>query len=439
MSDPLAALSELVDRVEQGLADGSLDTERAVQLRAVEPLLEVLGWDVRGPAVVPDATVADVRVDYLLTIDDAPVVAVRTADPDDGLASDYSNLVAVLDAHRIDRAIETDGRSVRLLVATDDGVHSRSTTFPEFTDETEALGAFHRSVLEAERTDDHRSREAAARQLAEHREEVVAAVTSEITSVTGPDVEPFVADASARAVDSVIDELGSTWAASSPSPADGGQDEPVDSQRGTTDGQSGAQDGQEETANDLDGTTPAETAPGETTPDDTVPGDSTALDDTVPDRTKAPDEPVSGESAPHQTAPEEPVPEDSAPTEEVGTDDASAASGGAESGGEYVVRFFGGSSSVGAVGTESPGGTTVGTVRYLLENHDLLGSITLPWRSESGTVVVAASADDSAVTLQNEEGQTVAVQPLDSPSAAKTAIRDLADVAGLRVMFQGDW
>lgn len=388
MSSPRAELAELAYRVADGAAEGTLSSERAVQLRAVEPLLEVLGWDVRGPEVVPETTLGGLEVDYLLTIGGTLVVPVGTAGPNVDLEGNVVDPLerAIVGGHAA-RAIATNGRSIVLLAAGDNGVHRRSFRFAELPDHADALGQFHRSVIEANGAGDRADRRAAARRLAEHREAVVEAVTSEIVAVADEPVEEIVADEAARAVDSVVDALGS-----------GDAGDPGRGNSGTTGG--GAA-----------GT--AVESPPDGAPDGTGTAAGTSTDATATE--------ARGERDPTG-------------------DHTDPGSSPAETGGEYVVRFFGGSSSVGAVGTDSPHGTTVGTVRYLLENHDLARSITLPWRDETGTTVVAGERiGEDWTTLSNASGDAIGVRPIDDPARAQQVIDTLVEAAGLRAMFQGDW
>ena len=118
----------------------------------------------------------------------------------------------------------------------------------------------------------------------------------------------------------------------------------------------------------------------------------------------------------------------------------------AEDDGEYVVRFFDGRTSVGAVGSGTPVGTLSSAVEYLIDQHAVDGEISLPWRPEAG--------DDAGKAVLNRDP----VHPNGSPMVAhetlsngccllatldvastEVVIEDLASEAGLRVMFQGDW
>lgn len=410
MSDPLGTLAELADAVERGAGDGSLDSERAVQLRAVEPLLEILGWDVRGPEVVPETELSGQTVEYLLRIEAQPAVAVRTVPPGtDPTTGALDRLESGLASGAVSRAMVADGRTIVLVLADGDDVHRRSILFQALPEHADALGQFHRSVLEETVTPARTDRREAARRLAANRDAVVDAVTAEIVSVTGSEFEDVVAEESTRTIDALLEQLD---------PGDVEHDEPAEQE---------PSEQPEQDAND------ASQAAGRTDAANEGRTPARGAGDGVPDTNGGESARASRERS-----------EGTVAAESTDEPDESAR------GGEYVVRFFGGASSVGAVGTQSPDGTVVGVVRYLLENHDLEASLTLPWQTASGTTILARSGEPPDwTTLENagEDGgrdgdgnrDSVAVRSIDDPPLAKETIEELADATGLRVMYQGDW
>ncbi|GAB3682205.1 hypothetical protein GCM10028857_07630 [Salinarchaeum chitinilyticum] len=399
MSDPLASLAELADAVERRVGDGSLDSERAVQLRAVEPLLEILGWDVRGPEVVPETDLSGQTVEYLLQIESRPSVAVRTVSPGSIPTDDVlSRFEAALSESHAPRGVVTDGRTIVLLLKDNGEIHRRSLPFTALANHADALGRFHRSVLAETATSSRADRRRAARRLDEERAALVDAVSEELVSVTGKEFEAAVLEESTRAIDALRERLGPDDES-----ADSIEQEPAEPKESVGPEASGEQVEQLERGEQGEQREPTGSEEPENDDEDSTPTTSDQL----------------GTSA-------EP---DSTQKSVVRAD-----------GSEYVVRFFGGASSVGAVGTQSPGGTVVGAVRYLLENHDLGASLTLPWQLSSGTTVLAKSAESADwTTLENAAGDAVAVRSLDDPALAKTAIEELAEATGLRVMYQGDW
>lgn len=407
MSDSHAELAELAERVGAGAAEGSLASERAVQLRAVEPLLEVLGWDVRGSAVVPAAAIEDLTVDYLLTIDDLPAVLVETVGPSDDLETDgVAPIERGIADGQASRAIVTDGRTVVLVVEHDDDLHRRSFEFAALPDHAESLGQFHRSVVARTTAAERPDRAAAARRLDEDRTEAVESIAETIVDVADEPVDDEAAAAAERTVDALVETFRSEDA------DDVGRErsDPADFEDGSeVDGDSAG--------SASSGMEPAATEPAGTEAESTLAG-------------TAEESARSDHGGVGSSTPEEGHHDDVESSAEPRTND----------GGEYVVRFFGGSSSVGAVGTETPRGTTVGTVRYLLENHGLASSITLPWRDDEGSVVLTEEpSGDEWPTLSNASGESIGVRPIDDPQTARRVIDGLVEAAGLRAMFQGDW
>lgn len=389
MGDPRQQLSELARRVESAVESGSLASERAVQLRAAEPLIEVLGWDVRSDAVQPEATLGGHSLDYLLTVDGQPGIAVVTGSPDEDLdRATNATLRPVLEERHAPRGLATDGRRVVLLLVDDDDVYTHSFAVEDVERQSDALERFHRSRLEDAIAVDRDRRLAAARRLAEDKESVASTLADDVLAVTGPELSDLVTTETSTFVDDLVETL-----------APGEELQPSES------------GGEPSAGSELD--------PG--------------VDDGGGRRS---------ESAPADDRSTETVP--------VNDDGSDAVAGGAvdstddlesiESDGSYVARFFGGSSSVGAVGTGSPRATTVGVVRYLLENQDLRRSVTFPWEFETGTAIVAEQRpSEEWIALENPSAGAVYVRPVDDPSTAERVIEGLAEAVGLRVMFQGDW
>ncbi len=116
--------------------------------------------------------------------------------------------------------------------------------------------------------------------------------------------------------------------------------------------------------------------------------------------------------------------------------------------GEYVVRFFDEHSSVGAVGTATPGGAVAQAVSFLAERRALGNRLDFPWTPED-----AAHLDPDTAVVNREpvhpDGRSMAdphrvesgyyVETDLSSAAAHEVIEQLGTRTGLRVMFQGAW
>lgn len=423
-------------------------SRRAVQLRIVEPLLERLGWDLRGEDVVPDVDLAGWHVDYLLQVDGVPAIAVAAVDPVTDLESGPAAAAAdALGERGVDWALVTDGRRFVLLARAGGRRHSGTLTLADLADGRDALARYARSAARERLEAARRDRTEAAGRLAERREAAIEAVADALVEVAGPALE---AEARAAA-EALVDELapadrtahgrvdGQVSADESEraagdrerSPADDGPgDGPPASEESsaaggpTADAGSAAGEGRP-------GREPASGADADAVSPDTARVDS-GLDHPDPGRADGARDGGAGTGSERDHG----DPDGDAPTSDPGRAPPSAGSG------EYVVRFFGGNASVGAVGTDHPGSTLAGAVEFLAERHGLAESITLPWGGEPGRAIVTAAPEHPDGTpmeyYRAVEGGVCVWTDVDVASA-KEAIGDLAEASGLRAMFQGDW
>jgi len=439
MGDPRRQLAELASRVDDAVAAGSMASERAVQLRAAEPLIDVLGWDVRGEEVHPEVTLGDGIVDYHLEIAADAAIAVVTDSPEGNLEQVVDEtLRPVLEGALVPRGIATDGHRIVLLARVDGAVHDYAFPFADLAEHADALSRFHRSSLKEMITDEQAHRREAARRLDAERETVATELTEDILEVTGPEVGDVVSTEIDRLLDDLVDVLDPDGTEGTI--GEGGSQSVTTKQTDRSD-PSGNRDGTEFDSvvgrPSPESTDPAPSAPDSApeTPDSAA--ETTVSDAETPDSGPEADEDVTSASVDGGSGTERSVRTTSPDGIDAQESEDAAARDGDQS---YVARFFGGSSSVGAVGTGSPRSTAVGVVRYLLENQQLHRAVTFPWEVESGVPVVADSRLDPAwIALENTNGTAVYVRPIDDPHTAKAAIEGLADAVGLRVMFQGDW
>lgn len=353
-----SALEDVVDRIRDQLGD--VESRRAVELRTVEPLLEALGWDVRSPDVEPGVGVAGHRVDYLLSVDGTPAVAVRTAAPGASLEEHESALRAVLASGGVGWGLLSDGARYVLLARDGDEVHRQQLALPDLPDATDALSHYSYDAASSYVASRSADRSAARERLAAEREAAVEAVTDALVSIAGEAMAEPARAGAAQLVDELAADEGSA---------------------GDTAGAAGGSAGSSDAADD-------------------------AADAATPDDADAAADPPASRR------------------------------------GEYVVRFFGGSASVGAVGTETPGGTLAGVVAFLQENHDLGGAVQLPWGVTDDRARLAPSPEHPDGTPMERfdvvDGDCY-VWTGGSVERVRQTIEELADVVDLRVMFQGDW
>jgi|GEM_PF-2907792 len=408
----------IVDRITDDGASVDGAGQRTVQLRVVEPLLEVLGWDLRGPDVVPDVEVGPLRVDYVLQIDAQPAIVVLVRAADSGpVPPEGSGLDSLLRSGPVDWAIDTDGSAFRFATVADEEVHTRRFEIADLPDHVDVLESYTRGAArERHRRSD---RSAALDRLAENRDDAIERVATALEGVAGEAIVPVAEETAREVVDEILDAraagTGQSVSEASPTadaPADRSRREAIES-------------------------TPREPLGTESTP---------ASDASEPGATvRAPHEAagavdegeVDERSVDAGTVDEGVVDEAAGDEEEPNVGEADETEGDEK---EYVIRFFSGGSSVGAVGTQSPADTLAGATRYCYENHGLSRAVRLPWNGPlEGPVLASDPPGTEWIRIGTDHGDPVFVRPIDDADAVAEAIEALADLAGLRVMFQGDW
>ncbi|WP_121822751.1 ICP22 family protein [Halostella salina] len=400
MTDP--DLEAFVERARASVAGSDDLSVRNTELRLVQPFLAALGWDVHGQEMTAGVTVEADRdpVNYALAVDGRPAVFVDVVACEDPLReADADRLAAALDAAGVSHGVLTNGRSFVFLARGDDRLQCR---LDELPDRTDAVAMYSRAAA-ASRVGDEAERRTAAERIAAQRGPVADDVTARLVAAA----DGAAADDIAAAVDEFLDDLTAAWGDDAP---DGS---PSDQDGGSRD-DSGPPD--------VNADRPKASAPE---PVD-EPAEETREDG--PEESDGDDEGQGPDDDGETTAPDS--------TEEADDDGA----------GEYVVRFFDGRTSVGAIGTDTPIGATAAAVEYLIEQHALDAGLSLPWRPD-------AADDDGRAVLAHDpvhpNGTPMrAAEPLsngshllatlDAPSA-RTVVEELAGEAGLRTMFQGDW
>jgi len=109
---------------------------------------------------------------------------------------------------------------------------------------------------------------------------------------------------------------------------------------------------------------------------------------------------------------------------------------------EYVVRFFNGRASVGAVGHSTSGGAVAQAVEYMIEQHSLNSRLDLPWGENGGRALLnydPVHPDGSEMDDPQQLSNGYYVERAVGPEGGQAAVEKLAENSGLRVMFRGDW
>lgn len=347
----------------------------------LDPLLAVLGWDVRADAAT-DVEVAGTELEYVLSIRDVPAAFVAVEAFVDAL--EESRLAALRDLMGrtgVDRACYTNGRRIVLLAGTDE-IDRFTVDLASLPDHERPLAAVSRPAVAAALDDPTRAQ--AARRLAIRRDELTASVVDELAAVAGAAHEPRFEAAAERLLDELVRELSES------TESEGGADSPASSD--------GPARGRAET----------EGAPG-----------ASECRDAGSER--ASERPTRGVDA---------EPDRGSGTDGAGSGDATPAK---SEDGEFVVRFFGERGSIGAVGHSTAEGALVHATEFLLERG--LSGVELPWRPEDEVVLAAESLDGACRRLPNGWYLNTG----GSREARAERIEALASRAGLRAMLTGDW
>lgn len=454
---------------------------RNTQLRLVQPLLSVLGWD---PLTEVEAEVPvdeETTVDYALSTDAGVQVVVETVACGEDLTADHgTRLERAMAAAGVDWGVLSNGRTFVFVTREGGDLEHRRCSLPDLPDNGQVLELFTREAAAARATPDAAERRAAAAaDLAADREAAATAVHEALADHVDADVDDDLATAADAFVAATVAALRHDHhpAEAVRTPAedavgDAG-DVPTSDPTEAEDSPTAAGDSHPDAAGDTVG-------PDES--DDATDGDGDApAPDTVSDADAA--------ATPDQGADASPDQDADAPSDEDTDADAAAdagdqpdvlaeaadrvgvsrnsrpsrgdASEGAASEDDpadrhrdppdapmsrnddgYVVRFFDGRTRIGAVGHSTPGTALAGAIEFLFDQRSLAGGLSVPWPQESDRALlnhgpVHPDGSEMADHAQLSNGYYLCTAV--DASTARGALEDLASKAGLRVLFQGDW
>lgn len=411
-------LREYVERTQRRIETSASLSASETRLRLIQPLLTTLGWTLARTGSDYDVLTADgtETVDFAFLIDDDPKIVVETCACDEEVSDGRgAKLVKILRETRIDWGLLTNGRTFVFLA-----VDSESGTFDRRVVPLAAL-ADHRSVLthytadaaiERARTRRRRYATAAVR-LREDRTALHDAVVDRILTTTGRDLAPIVEDATESFLDDLLtavrsraDEYEGSTGASNEDETKGAPEE-----RATG---SSIEEADEEGVN-----TPEDPPQAQT--DEDVPEQA----DDPPSSTER----LAGDAAELLDGLEVPDVDGGADGEGTLAD--------VESDTEFVVRFFDGRASVGAVGHTNAATATRLAIEYLLDHRKLAGSITVPWSVDGHDVLVRDRPSGESASVRLENGWYLDTRG--SLDDARAVLTELANETGLRAMFQGEW
>ena len=424
------------DRV-RALTDASPPTSTAeTRSWLLEPLLEILGWDVHHPDCRTDVTVAGTRLEYVLAVTSTPGMFVAVESYAESLESDrVDRLQTTMARTGVDRAIYTNGRELVLLAGVD-GSDRFECPLHAIYEHDDALAHFSKRSV-AQRFE-RQTRRHAARRLAVGRAELASTIAHELALVAGERYQPTFQRASASFVDSLVEEL-----VDATSPIVTGAEPSSRQSSRVTESAAASRFDEDEPE------TPAD-APLFVADDRSVSeldGDPDSTDDTgnaTPERSTTgdpnPEGPNTGDPNPEKSATE---PTDETELEEEPETGSSADAAHDESGrknGEYVVRFFGDRGSIGAIGHSSPEEATTHAAEFLLERG--LSGVQTPWGPDDGPTVLneePTRSDGSPMRSVRELSNGLFLETTGDMDDLAARVVAMAERAGLRAMLTGDW
>lgn len=379
-----ATLEGFVDHVHSALDADREMSRRTAELRITQPFLEALGWDVRGSEVEAGYRVEDEVVGFALGQGDEPSVLVETIAPSTAIdRGDVREFVETVQTAGVEWGILLDGRRYCFVASVDGALDYVDFHLDELSKNIEAISYYDRDAVVERETTRQATRRRAAERLTTRRDELVADVADRLVDVAGEELRSKAAAVAERIVDEFAADLR-------------GDRVEVDGETGPV-GDVSPADG-EETSDERSPERPA---------------------DGLTDGTE-------GASAAEDGRPRA----SSGPTRATGDH-------------EYVVRFFDGGTSVGAVKAASLPAVAEQTIVYLDEGRDLLRSLSTPWSPEDWNRSVIARdpthPDGSPMgSYERLSSGHVLLTDMDE-SEYRDVVEALAGGTGLRVMFQGDW
>lgn len=415
------ALRSYVDRSRELVASAPELAERNTQIRLVQPFLTALDWELHridADREVPTGE-GPVTVDFALLVDDEPAVLVETSACAADLQREQAErLGRTLLATGVDRGILTNGRAFVFLAADDDGVDRVECRLRDLPEHADAVDRYTRETIERHVRDERRRRREAAAALADDREDVVADVNDRLVATAGDGVSDRLRAESERFVDELITAFRDDGCRGRD--ADGGRDT-----RAGRDANVGR-----DAERDADGEASSE-------PETALDAESErALEAVAETSAGVRSNPDSADAAPANGP-------DADGLSEVPPDALGAA---VAEDGQYVVRLFGDRTSVWAIGHARAAMTAARSIEYVLDRGAVDGrgapadevteSLAPPWGPDGEYALFRGDAVENATIELSNGWHLDARVPV---GVATAAIERLAERAGLRAMFQGEW
>ena len=210
-----------IERSQSLLESSPQMDEQNTQRKLVEPLLELLGWEMLSPEVELEYSVkmgvGTKRADYALMIEETPVVFVEAKGADTSLTSNHRDqLTSYMRQTGVDWGMLTNGREIELFKRKQDGrrpdeISLGTVSLDELANRYGLLRAFTRDSIETGESEtiaeNIETTRRAATELRESKERVATRVAEVVTGEIGDDVSQTVKEGAKEFVDVLASTL----------------------------------------------------------------------------------------------------------------------------------------------------------------------------------------------------------------------------------------
>jgi predicted type IV restriction endonuclease len=214
-------LEDYVERSQSLLESSPQMDEQNTQRKVIEPLLELLGWEMLSPEVELEYSVqmgvGTKKADYALMLEGTPVVFVEAKGADTTITSGYRDqLTSYMRQTGVDWGILTNGRELQLFKRKQDGrrpdeISLGTIPLDELPDRVGLLQAFTRTSIESGESEtiaeNIETTRRAANELRENKERISTRVTEVVTDEIGEAVSQTVEDGAKQFVDVLASSL----------------------------------------------------------------------------------------------------------------------------------------------------------------------------------------------------------------------------------------
>lgn len=214
-------LEGYVDQSQSLLAASPQMNEQNTRRKIIEPLLELLGWDMLSTDVELEYSVqmgvGTKKVDYALMLEDTPVVFVEAKGADTDIASNHRDqLTSYMRQTGVDWGILTNGKKFDLYKRKQDGqrpdeISLGTISIDELTERTSLLRAFTRDSIETGESESIAENievtRRAATKLRNQKEKISTQVAEVVTDEIGDEVSQTVEDGAKEFVDVLASSL----------------------------------------------------------------------------------------------------------------------------------------------------------------------------------------------------------------------------------------